>query len=159
VCAIERRFWLSFCDVIERPDLAERGDWCDKQMDFGGEDVELYQEVQRTIRERARPQWLDLLIPKGIPCSPVNSIADALADPDLGGKLFTDHVTLPTGREVTLMSPPVQTDGEPFRSRPAPTLGRDTADVLADYGVPPEVVAAAQVRGALPAPVTTETTG
>jgi len=152
VCAIERRFWESFCDVIARPDLAERGDWSDKQMDFGGEDVELYGEVQHTMRERTREEWLDLLIPEGIPCSPVNSIADALADPDLGGKLFTDQVTLPTGREVTLMAPPVQTADEPFRSRPAPILGRDTDAVLADFGVPDEVVAAAHASGALPAP-------
>jgi crotonobetainyl-CoA:carnitine CoA-transferase CaiB-like acyl-CoA transferase len=157
LCAIERRFWISFCEVIGRPDLAERGDWSDKQMDFGGEDVELYEEVERTIRERPRAEWLERLIPEGIPCSPVNSIADALADPDLGGRLFTDQVTLPSGREVTLMAPPVQTDAGPFRSRPAPTLGRDTSEVLADFAVPADLIAAAQQSGALPAPATSWT--
>jgi crotonobetainyl-CoA:carnitine CoA-transferase CaiB-like acyl-CoA transferase len=150
VCAIERRFWVTFCEVIGRSDLAERGDWSDGEMDFGGADVDLYDEVQRTIRERTRAEWLDLLLPRGIPCSPVNSIADALADPDLGGRLFTDVVTLPSGREVRLMAPPVQVDGPPFRSRPAPTLGRDTADVLDDFGVPADLIAAAERSGALP---------
>jgi crotonobetainyl-CoA:carnitine CoA-transferase CaiB-like acyl-CoA transferase len=150
VCAIERRFWTSFCEVIDRPDLADRGNWSAGQMDFGGEDVELYEEVQRTIRERTQAQWLDLLIPKGIPCSPVNSIGDALADPDLGGRLFTDRVTLPGGRQVTLMAPPVQVEGEAFTSRPAPSMGRDTEDVLRDFSVPGDLVSAARESGALP---------
>jgi crotonobetainyl-CoA:carnitine CoA-transferase CaiB-like acyl-CoA transferase len=152
VCAIERRFWDSFCDVIGRPDLLDRGDWSDRQMDFGGEDVELYEEVQRTIVQRSRAAWLELLIPKGIPCSPVNSIADALADPDLGGRLFVDGVTLPSGREVALMAPPVQVGGPGFRSRPAPTLGRDSYEVLDAFGVSADLIAAAQDSGALAAP-------
>jgi crotonobetainyl-CoA:carnitine CoA-transferase CaiB-like acyl-CoA transferase len=153
VCAIERRFWRDFCEVIERPDLLDRGDWSARQMDFGGEDVELYNEVQRTIADRTRGEWLDLLVPRGIPCSPVNSIADALADPDLGGRLFTDSVTLPSGREVTLMAPPVTVDDEAFSSQPAPPLGRDTAAVLDDFEVAEELVAAARESGALPATV------
>jgi formyl-CoA transferase len=149
VCAIERRFWTSFCEVIERPDLAERGDWSAGQMDFGGEDVELYEEVQQTIRERTRAEWLELLIPRAIPCSPVNSIGDAIADPDLGGRLFTDRVTLPNGRELTLMAPPVQVDGEAFRSRASPSMGRDTTEVLRDFAVPDDVIRAARESGSL----------
>lgn len=151
VCAIERRFWEAFCAVIERPDLADRGDWSDRQMDFGEQDVELYEEVQRIIGRRTRVEWLERLIPAGIPCSPVNSIADALEDPDLGGRLFVDRATTPSGREVRLMAPPVRVEGEePFASRQAPAMGRDTADVLRDFDVPADLVAAAEASGALP---------
>ena len=54
VCALERRFWTRFCELIERPDLSGRGDWEDAEMDFGLADVDLYGDVQRTIRIVAR---------------------------------------------------------------------------------------------------------
>jgi crotonobetainyl-CoA:carnitine CoA-transferase CaiB-like acyl-CoA transferase len=148
VCAVERRFWVRLCELIERPDLTQRGEWS-QQMDFGAADVPLYQEVQRTFHERSREEWLDLLIPAGIPCSPINSVAEAIADRDLGGRLFVDHATTPEGRDVTLMGPIAQDPPRSFRSRPAPSLGRDTAAVLADFGVLPDVVEAARAAGAL----------
>ena len=153
VCAIEERFWRSFCELIERPDLAERGAWGEREMDFGAEDVELYADVQETIRTRTRAEWLDLLIPSGLPCSPVNSVADALADPDIGGRLMTDRQTLPGGREVTLMAPAWAAGHDvEFGATPAPGLGRDTDAVLADFGVAERTVAAAREAGALSAP-------
>ena len=143
VCAIERRFWIALCEILERPDLADRGDWGSRQMDFGGgEDVALYEEVQRTFAQRDRADWLDVLIAEGIPCSPVNEIDDACADPDLGGRLFVDEVELPTGRTIRLMAPLVQDPPGSFVSRPAPSLGRDSAEVLTDFGVPAELVSA-----------------
>ena len=152
VCAVEHRFWTRFCELIGLPELSERGDWGGRAMDFGVEDVELYHLVQERIRERPRSEWLDLLIPEAIPCSPVNSIAEACADPDLGGRLFVDEATSPAGRTVRTMAPAVQDPPGSFRSSQAPTLGRDDDEVLSEFAVPDELVRAARESGALRAP-------
>jgi crotonobetainyl-CoA:carnitine CoA-transferase CaiB-like acyl-CoA transferase len=145
VCPLEHRFWTQFCDLIGRPELEERGDWsAGRQMDFGAADIDLYREIQHTIATRDRQDWLDLLIPAGIPSSPVNDIASAVADPDIGGRLFVDEAPLPDGSRALLMGPVVQDPPRSFRSRPAPTLGHDTDVVLEDYGVGDDVITRAR---------------
>src|SRR5206468_2021987 len=44
LCPIEQRFWFSFCEVIGRPDLRDRGRW-DGPMDFGHDDPALRDEI------------------------------------------------------------------------------------------------------------------
>jgi crotonobetainyl-CoA:carnitine CoA-transferase CaiB-like acyl-CoA transferase len=150
VCPLEHRFWTQFCDLVGRPDLHDRGDWSSgRQMDFGAADIDLYREIQDTIATRDRQEWLDLLIPAGIPTSPVNDIASALADPDIGGRLFVDEAPLPDGTTARLIGPIVQDPPRSFRSRPAPGLGVDTDAVLQDYGVGHDAVRRARTAGAL----------
>ncbi len=43
--AIEQHFWVHFCEVVGRPDLATRGDWSVSRMDSAGGDAELRQEL------------------------------------------------------------------------------------------------------------------
>lgn len=149
VCAVELRFWTRFCEIISREDLQSHGRWDSAQMDFADADVDLYREIQASIAQRPLAEWLDLLIPARIPCSPINSMADTLTDPDLGARLFVDKATLPSGREVSLIAPLVQDPDATFTSRPAPSLGRDTEAILVEFGISPELIKSARQSGAL----------
>ena len=151
VCPIEKRFWYAFCDVMERSDLRERGDWSNTTMDFSPGDVELYWEVASTIRTRPRDEWIDLLIDARVPCSPAYTIDEAVADPAIGGAMWVDAEHPLTGRRIRLVAPP-EVDPSLFRPTPAPTIGRDTEGVLKDFEVPAEIVAAAREAGSLPVP-------
>jgi crotonobetainyl-CoA:carnitine CoA-transferase CaiB-like acyl-CoA transferase len=149
VCPIEKRFWLAFCDVMGRPDLADRGDWSTTTMDFSPGDVELYWEVAAAIKTRPRDEWIDRLIEARVPCSPAYTIDEAVDDREIGAPLWVETEHPVTGRVIRLMVPP-GVDGTAFRPTPAPGLGRDTEAVLEAFAVPDDVVKAARDAGSLP---------
>jgi crotonobetainyl-CoA:carnitine CoA-transferase CaiB-like acyl-CoA transferase len=149
VCPIEKRFWLAFCEVMERSDLADRGDWSASTMDFSPGDVELYGEVAAVIRTRPRDEWIDRLIEARVPCSPAYDIDEVVSDPAIGAPLWVETEHPVTGRLIRLMAPP-GVDHTMFHPSPAPGLGRDTDAVLEAFAVPEGVVRAARDAGSLP---------
>jgi crotonobetainyl-CoA:carnitine CoA-transferase CaiB-like acyl-CoA transferase len=98
-------------------------------------------EISALITERLRTQptdhWLAALGERGIWAGPVYSYDDLLADPQVkhnGSFVSYDHPTEGTvttpGFAFTMSATP------PEVSRPAPTTGQHTAEILADAGVP-----------------------
>jgi crotonobetainyl-CoA:carnitine CoA-transferase CaiB-like acyl-CoA transferase len=122
VCPIEKRFWMSFCDVMGRDDLRDRCDWSGNSMDFAPGNVELYWEVQRVIATRPRADWLDALIEARVPCSPAYTIDEAVNDPDIGGRMWVDATHPVTGRPIRYLVPPGINPAS-FRATPAPAIG------------------------------------
>jgi crotonobetainyl-CoA:carnitine CoA-transferase CaiB-like acyl-CoA transferase len=69
---------------------------------------------------------------EGVPCSPINTVAEALADPQVLARNLVYYVEHPTlGRVGQVASPVRFGDQEPLR-RLAPALGQDTEQVLVD---------------------------
>ena len=60
VCAIERRFWLSFCEVIERPDLPVDPRFA-TPADRAAHRPELVAELESTFAGRPLAHWLEAL--------------------------------------------------------------------------------------------------
>jgi alpha-methylacyl-CoA racemase len=116
--AIEPPFWLAFCGVIERPDLAAR------QFDPTAVD-----EVAAVLRTRSRPAWLERAAGVDACLTPVLGVAEAWADP-----------TVSERRDRLAESP-----GAPAGS--APPLGRDTEEVLRAAGIGDEEFADLRGRG------------
>jgi crotonobetainyl-CoA:carnitine CoA-transferase CaiB-like acyl-CoA transferase len=149
ICPIEKRFWDSLCDVMGRDDLRDRGDWSESTMDFAPGDVDLYREVQRTIATRDRATWIRALIEARVPCSPANTIEEAVADPNLGGRIWADAVHPVTGAPIRWVVPP-GIDAASFEATPAPAMGADTDEVLKLFAVPDALQDAARAVGSLP---------
>jgi formyl-CoA transferase len=149
VCPIEWRFWAAFCAVLDRPDLAQRGDWSTNEMDFAPGDLDLYFEIQAVVATRPRAEWLADLIAARVPCAPAYSVEEAVADPAIGGRIWVEAVHPLTGERVRTPGPIVQEPWASFESRPAPHLGQDDDEVLDAYGVPADLRRAARKAGAL----------
>ena len=77
-CAIERKFWTSFCNGVGRQDLVGRWDGAD--VDFG-DDVSLRGELEAIFRERPAADWEKLFLDWDIPGSVVLPIGDVLDHP------------------------------------------------------------------------------
>ncbi|MCY4068832.1 MAG: CoA transferase [Acidimicrobiaceae bacterium] len=91
------------------------------------------------IRERmaARPcaQWMADLQAEGIPCSPINSVAEALASPQTLARQMVTTVDHPEVGGLALTGVPFKMSATPGAvRRPPPTLGQHSREVLTELG-------------------------
>ena len=83
----------------------------------------------------SRANWLALLSARGIPCGPINSFAEAFADPQVQARqmvVTADHPVLGTTRVTG--SPIKMSQTPPAVRGRAPLLGEHTAQVLREAG-------------------------
>ena len=130
MCAKEK-FYRNLVRILGVPELAE-----DPRFGTFARRLKHRQELGALLKARTRTrttaEWLRLL--KGqVPCAPVNSVEEALQDPQVreGGMIVeTDHPELGLVRQVA--GAIKLSDHEPVYRR-GPGLGEHTDQVLEDY--------------------------
>ena len=99
----------------------------------------------------ARPVawWVAALEAAGVPVGPVQTVAEALADPQARALGIVREVDHPTAGRLRLVGSPIHLNGAapPIR-RPPPLLGQHSAEILSEVlGLPPAEIAALQAAG------------
>jgi crotonobetainyl-CoA:carnitine CoA-transferase CaiB-like acyl-CoA transferase len=92
---------------------------------------------------RARPvrEWIRALDAEGVPCGPINSIADMAADPQTAAREMVVELGHPRAGATRALGLPIKLSATPGRvTRPAPLLGQHTREVLQEYGFSPAEV-------------------
>ena len=85
---------------------------------------------------RTRAEWSADLEAEGIPCGPINSVAEALASRQTMARGMVTTVEHPTAGELALTGVPFKMFGTPAAiRRPPPTLGQHSREVLAEMGL------------------------
>jgi crotonobetainyl-CoA:carnitine CoA-transferase CaiB-like acyl-CoA transferase len=120
VACPKEKFWRRLTDVIGRPDLAIDARFA-TFADRRGNAKALLAILESVFLTRTAPDWLDALRQAGVPCAPVNSVAEALRS-DLsasrGMVVGTDHPRF--GRVQQVRGPVrVGTDETAYRRAPA----------------------------------------
>ncbi|MEO5676651.1 MAG: CaiB/BaiF CoA-transferase family protein [Usitatibacter sp.] len=89
--------------------------------------------ITERLRQRPAREWLAALEPAGVPCGPINDLAQVFADPQVlhrGMKVAAAH---PAAGEVTMVANPIKFSATPIaHDRAPPLLGEHTAEILAD---------------------------
>jgi formyl-CoA transferase len=125
-----QRLWERFCEAIGAPDLAADPAFAEARKRLINRDA-LQARLEAIFATAPTQAWIDRLLAKGVPCGPINTIAQALADPqivardllvEVGGRRF---VRAPIGLSAT----PVAV------TRGAPALGAHSREVLAQAGL------------------------
>ena len=94
--------------------------------------AEILAEVARIVAARTKGEWIEILEAAGVPCAPVNTLPEMLAEPQTEAVGMLMQVP---GLDVRLMGLPVMLDGaRPPISRRAPKLGEHTGEVFDDSG-------------------------
>jgi formyl-CoA transferase len=90
--------------------------------------TELVPLIEARLKERSAAQWFGELDAAGIPAGPINTISQALGDPQsLHRQMLQQLGAFP------LVGSPLRLDGEPVNAQLAPPrLGEHTAQVLAE---------------------------
>lgn len=145
--------WRRLCDAAGLQDVRDHPDFATnaQRVAHFARTVVL---VQERVARKSVSEWLVLLEAAGVPCSPIHTLDQALAHPQVatrGLMVETDHPVLGSLRNVGL---PVRFDGEPRQAqRPPPLLGEHTHDILVQAGYATEDIAALRASGVLgPAP-------
>ena len=118
-CAKEK-FWQRLVELIGDPDLSDpRFANFDGRLQHRDEVVEL---LDRNFAKDTVDAWIARLTAAGVPCGPVNSIADAFEDPQVAARDMVIETEHPVLGRVRQPASPVKVDGAlaPGEHRPAP---------------------------------------
>ena len=89
---------------------------------------EILSEVARIVATRTKGEWIDILEAAGVPCAPINTLTEMLAEPQTEALGMLMQVP---GLDLRLMGLPIMLDGKrPPISRRAPKLGEHTGEVF-----------------------------
>lgn len=122
-----------FCAVAGSADLAEDPRFA-KNADRVRNRKELVPIIRRLTIEKSADEWIELLEREGVPCGPVNDLAQVFADPQIltrHMKITMDH---PQSGTVDLIGSPINLSKTPVAYEKAPPmLGADTETVLSRH--------------------------
>lgn len=128
MCAKEK-FWQRLCAVVERPDLVADPRFRDAAARDEHRDA-LLPTLEKAFLTRTSDDWLQLLESAGVPCGPINTVEEALAEPQTvarGMVVQTEHQHFGAVRQV---ASPVKVGDSLTQPRRAPSKGEDNAPVL-----------------------------
>lgn len=105
---------------------------------------ELCAALQAIFSERPAAEWVERFNAAGIPAGPIQTVTQALADPNTAARGLLHEVTLASGAHVTMVGSPL-TDSVRL---PPPALGQHTSEVLTGLlGIDAAVLAEYRARG------------
>jgi crotonobetainyl-CoA:carnitine CoA-transferase CaiB-like acyl-CoA transferase len=140
-----------FCAVAGRPEWAEDPDYRQNR-DRVRNRERLSAMVAEVARTRSVADWLAALEAVGVPCGPVNDIAQAFAEPQAihrGARVRQPHAGAGAGAVETIGNP-IKLSETPVTYRHAPPmLGEHTDAVLAEAGLSEGEIAALRAAGAV----------
>ncbi len=138
------------CDVGGRPELAADPRFA-RNEDRIVHRAELIPELAAMIRTRPAAYWLEALEAACVPAGPINTIPQALADPQILSRGLRIDLPHPLSGQVPLVGMPIRmSDSPPAYHRAPPLLGQHTDEVLRELaGFDDDRLAALRAAGAI----------
>ena len=125
-------FWPKLCHAIERDELATDPRFENNSLRVVNKSV-LRAILNEVFRQRPSAEWLQTLEENDVPCSPVNNVEQALADPQVAARAMRVKVEA-AGGPLELVGNPIKTyPDRPVRPIPPPMLGEHTESVLHEW--------------------------
>jgi crotonobetainyl-CoA:carnitine CoA-transferase CaiB-like acyl-CoA transferase len=117
------------CEAVGREDLAQDECYATNPNRVANRE-ELVEVLQGEFSRRAAGEWVEKIRGVRVPCGPVNTLAEALADEHLSSTDMLQGIEHPAAELLQMLASPVLVDGErpPIRRAP-PTLGQHTGEV------------------------------
>jgi formyl-CoA transferase len=122
--------FAKFCEVAGRPDLAMDPRY-QRNADRVRNREQLIAEIETSVKRQPVAWWVKRLDEVGIPCGPINDIAQAMADPQVAARGLRVDLPHPLAGVVPSVGNPIKLSATPpIYERPPPTLGQHTAEIL-----------------------------
>ena len=125
------KFWARLAETVGQPDLVADPRFAtfdDRRRNSG----DLVAALDASLRIRTTAEWVDILTTAGVPCGPVNDVAQAMLDPHTAARgmiITTEHPTLGLVRQP---ASPVRVGPPREVHRRAPLRGEDAEQILTE---------------------------
>ena len=128
--ALEPKFWSAFCARVERPDLLPL-----HQPSNADEREQVSDELSALFLTKTRDEWVAEFSEIETCFGPVNTLAEALQDPQVQALGTVQRATFGAGDEIGMLALTPRIEDVPFQVRHAPpALGEQTRNILQDAG-------------------------
>jgi crotonobetainyl-CoA:carnitine CoA-transferase CaiB-like acyl-CoA transferase len=141
--------FVKFCAFAGAPELASDPRFA-TNADRVRNRAALYALLPELMRRKSQAEWVQGLAPLGVPCSPVNTVDQVFADPQVQARGMKVSVPHPLAGSVDLIGNPLKLSATPVTyRRPPPTLGQHTEEVLQELGLGAAEIAELRAAGAI----------
>jgi crotonobetainyl-CoA:carnitine CoA-transferase CaiB-like acyl-CoA transferase len=127
--------WTRFVEAMAEPELGDNPKFSTRQARTANAG-ELRATLGRIFLRHPASHWVDLLRKAGVPAAVVNTIGEALRDPQIEATGMVQTQVHPKAGPIRVLGVAVKLSETPGRVRTAaPLLGEHTAEVLRELGV------------------------
>lgn len=96
---------------------------------------ELQFTLEKTFVQRTTSEWLKALDEAGVPCGPINNLAEVYSDPQVQSRGMIVDMEHSKAGKIRNIGLPIKMSDTPGSIRnPAPILGQHTGEILAEFG-------------------------
>lgn len=139
LACLSDHIWARVCEAI--PDPALRDERYLRQKGRLEHRDELVGKLSRIFAEAPRERWMAPLRRLGVPCAPVNTLEEAIADPQYVHNGMLRRMRHPVHGEYTIVDNPIKLSRTPARPRGyAPGIGEHSEEILREAGFSAEEI-------------------
>jgi len=125
--------FAKFCEVADCQNLAKDDRFAANANRVRNREV-LIPILEKVFMQRSRAEWAEALEEAGVPCGPINNMAQVFEDPQVKHRKMRVEVPHPQAGTVPLVASPIRLSETPIEYLMAPpTLGQHTKEVLQNH--------------------------
>jgi crotonobetainyl-CoA:carnitine CoA-transferase CaiB-like acyl-CoA transferase len=122
--------FTKFCQAVNQPEWATDPRFASNQARVTHRDVLIPLMRQATVMRTTR-EWIGVFEQVGVPCGPINTLADVFADPQVQARGMQFSMSHPVAGDIPLVASPIRMSDTPVQYRTTPPqLGQHTREVL-----------------------------
>jgi len=128
--------WQNVCELLSLSHLVTDEKFLTNEDRVSNRGI-LQEEFDRALQTKGRVEWTELLLLNGIPAGPINSVADAMNDPQVQSMQMIESVHYPELGDVKHVGLPLEMASVPKGQTiyaPAPSFGEHSVNVLREFG-------------------------
>lgn len=133
VAAGNDALWGALCDVLQRPKLANDPRFSSNEQRTQHH-AALKTELESALACRSAADWLAALGEAGVPCGPIQDVAQVMVDPQIAARNMIVTVRDGAAGELRMAGNPIKLSAfeDPEQRSPAPELDADREQILSE---------------------------
>ncbi|MEN9761475.1 MAG: hypothetical protein RI906_1301 [Pseudomonadota bacterium] len=141
------QMWKRLCEVMQRPDLADKPEFADDASRARNRKA-LNEALSAVLRTRSTREWIDALNEAGVPCGPIYNIGQMFDDPQVQHIQAAVPVQHPRLGTLKLVNQAAKLSRTPATmARATPEHGEHSDEILREIGYDDAAIAGLRERG------------